>query len=156
MRSVLENLPDELKIEKCKPGSQIYALYTQAFCLEFRLCLRHPSVCLTNDPNFCADNAKICEDMARKLLKVVAELLRVKSLDTTWYQLSVYVAALFTTLVAHWQRRFECTPFEIATLKEEMRVWMNIVYEIGQLVGTSFFFCFSFFLIFPVSKYHPP
>lgn len=139
IRSVQDNLPDELKIEKCKQGSQVFALYTQAFCLEFWLCLRHPSVCITDDPKFCAENTRVCEETARKLLKVVGELLRVKSLDTTWYQLSVYIAAIFTTLAAHWERRYETTPYEIATLREEMKTWMSIVYEIGRLLGRLLF-----------------
>lgn len=137
MRAIQDNLPDDLKVESCQPGSQIFALYTQAFCLEFWLCLRHPSVCMTDDPKFCAENTKICDETARKLLKVVGDLLRVKSLDTTWYQLSVYVAAIFSTLVAHWERRFETTAAEIATLREEMKTWMSVVYEIGRLLGKS-------------------
>ncbi|KAL2022114.1 hypothetical protein VTK56DRAFT_6158 [Thermocarpiscus australiensis] len=137
MRNMLENLPDELKVEKCQPASQVFALYTQAFCLEFTLCLRHPSVCMTDDRKFCAENTKICEETARKLLKVVASLLKMKSLDTTWYQLAVYVAAIFSTLVGHWQRRFDITPFEVATLREDMSLWLNIIAEIGRLLGTG-------------------
>jgi hypothetical protein len=135
MQNLLDNMPDELKVEKCQPGSQIFALYTQAFCLEFTLCLRHPSVCMTDDAKFCAENTRISEETARKLLKVVASLLKMKSLDTTWYQLAVYVAAIFTSLVAHWQRRFDTTAFEIATLREEMGVWLSIIGEIGRLLG---------------------
>ncbi|KAJ4286626.1 hypothetical protein N0V88_007915 [Collariella sp. IMI 366227] len=134
---LLDNLPDDLKLEKCLPGKQVYALYTQAFCLEFTLCLRHPSICMTDDPKICAENSKICEDTARKLLKVVASLVKMKSLDTTWYQLAVYVAAVFSSLVAHWQRRYEITEFELATLKGEMSSWLNIMGEIGKLLGTG-------------------
>lgn len=135
LRNLLDNLPDELRLDKCQPTNQIFALYTQAFCLEFTLCLRHPSVCLTDDPKICAENTRICEDAARKLLKVVSSLLKIKSLDTTWYQLAVYVAAIFSMLVAHWQRRFESTAFEVATLREDMSLWLNIIAEIGRLLG---------------------
>lgn len=135
MRNLTENLPDELRVDKCPPGSEVFALYTQAFCVEFSLCLRHPSVCMTEDPKVCAENTRICEDSARKLLKVVGSLLKMKSLDTTWYQLAVYVAAIFSSLVAHWQRRHETTVFEVATLREEMSQWLNIIGEIGCLLG---------------------
>ncbi|KAK0624531.1 hypothetical protein B0T17DRAFT_492208 [Bombardia bombarda] len=138
MRNLLNNLPDELRVEKCQTGSRIFALYTQAFCLEFSLCLRHPSVCMSDDPKVCAENTRACEEIARDLLKVVGALLKMKSLDTTWYQLSVYVAAIFSTLVAHWERRYDTSAFEIATLREEMGLWLDIIKEIGRLlVGTG-------------------
>jgi hypothetical protein len=135
LRDLLDNLPDELKMENGGPANQVFALYTQAFCLEYTLCLRHPSVCLTDDPEICAENTKICEDTARKLLKVVGSLFKMKSLDTTWYQLAVYVAAIFSTLVAHWQRRYEITAFEVETLRSDMSLWLNIIREIGRLLG---------------------
>lgn len=135
MQALQSNLPDELKPDKCPPSSRIFALYTEAMVLEFYLCLRHPSVCMTQDRDFCADNTRICEATASKLLDVVTGLLKIKSLDTTWYQLSVYVAAIFSSLVAHWERRFDTTPAEIARLRGEMRMWMSIVYEIGLTLG---------------------
>jgi len=131
-----EDLPDDLNIERCKPGTQIFALYTQAFSLELRLCVRHPSVCMTRDARFCAENTRVCEETAKKLLRRVRDLLRLKSLDTTWYQMSVYCAAMFSTLVAHWERRFETTPEEVAVLKEDMGSWLAIIAEISLLIGT--------------------
>ncbi|KAL2168540.1 hypothetical protein VTG60DRAFT_7145 [Thermothelomyces hinnuleus] len=137
LRNLLDGLPDELRVEKCQPGNRVFALYTQAFCLEFTLCLRHPSVCLTDDPKICAENTRICEDAARKLLKVVGSLYKLKSLDTTWYQQAVYIAAMFSALVAHWQRRFETTAVEVAALREDMSLWLGIIREIGRLQGTG-------------------
>ncbi|KAK0719251.1 hypothetical protein B0H67DRAFT_532893 [Lasiosphaeris hirsuta] len=137
MRSLQESLPDELKLEKSKASSQVFALYTQAFILEFSLCLRHPSVCMTDDPKFCAENTRICEDSAKKLLKVVGALLKMKSLDTTWYQLAVYVAAIFSTLVAHWERRFETTAEDVTALRADMELWLSVIGEIGRLLGTG-------------------
>jgi hypothetical protein len=134
-RALLDELPDELRLDKCEPTHQIFALYTQAFMLEFTLCLRHPSVCMTDDPKFCADNARICEETAKKLLSVVSTLLKKKSLDTTWYQFAVYVGAVFTTLMAHWQRRFTTTPAELNELRNDMSLWLNIIGEIGGLMG---------------------
>jgi hypothetical protein len=135
VRGILASLPDEVRLESCKPGTELFALYCQAICHEFLLCLRHPSVAMTDDPDFCAENTRVCEDTARELLKVLTQLLRLKCLDTTWYQLAVYVAAIFSTLVAHWERRFDTTHYQIATLREEMNLWLAILYEIGLLMG---------------------
>lgn len=128
-------LPDDLKIESCKPGNQVFALYTQGFAHEFRLCLRHPSVCMTADPDFCAENSRVCEEEANKLLKIVDNLRALRSLDTTWYQLSVYVAAIFTTLVAHWERRHRITAAEMTKLKSDMDIWLAILAEGGYYMG---------------------
>ncbi|OIW23770.1 hypothetical protein CONLIGDRAFT_637011 [Coniochaeta ligniaria NRRL 30616] len=135
MHALQNSLPDELKPDKCHSNSRIFALYTEAMTLEFYLCLRHPSVCMTQDREFCAENTRICEATAGKLLEVVTGLLKIKSLDTTWYQLAVYVAAIFSSLVGHWERRFDTTPTEIARLRGEMKMWMNVVYEIGLTLG---------------------
>lgn len=138
MAKLMNDLPDCLRVEKCQPTDLVFALYTQAISLEFNLCLRHPSVCLEKDPKFCAENTRICEQTARKLLKVVGELLKLKSLDTTWYQLSVYVASMLSILVANWERRHEITHMEIATLRADMALGLEIIAEIGRLVGKSF------------------
>lgn len=135
MHALLSELPDELRVERAKKGHEVFALYTQAFCLEFMLCLRHPSVCMTDDVKFCAENTRVCEETARKLLKVVAAVQQLKSLDTTWYQLAVYVGAIFSMLAGQWERRFETTPQELAKLREEMAQWLSIIAEIGRLLG---------------------
>ena len=135
MRRLYEEMPEELQLEKCKAQTQVFALYAQSFSLEFSLCLRHPSVCTTDDDKFIAENTRVCEDAAKKLLKIVGMLVKMKSLDTTWYQLSVYLAAVFSMLVAQWERRFEITPFEIVTLRDEMSQWLVVIAEIGRLLG---------------------
>ena len=137
MRNIVDTLPEDLQPDKSKPGNQIFALYAQAIVLEFSLCLRHPSVCMTNDARFCAENSRIVEESAKKLLKVVVQLLKVKCLDTTWYQLAVYIAAIFSTLVAHWERRFGTTPEDLAVLRDDMAQWLDVIAEIGRLVGKS-------------------
>lgn len=135
MQAIENSLPDDLRIDKCKPGREVFALYTRSFCLEFYLCLRHPSACMTDDRDFCAENSRLCEETANKFLAVATSLRNAKSLDTTWYQLSVYVAAIFCTLVAHWERRFDTTPDEITKLRADMKMWMDVVYEMGVTLG---------------------
>ncbi|UQC87578.1 uncharacterized protein CLUP02_13095 [Colletotrichum lupini] len=134
-----ENLPEALQIN---PGQnehegRMYALYIQMYALELRLCLRHPSVAMTTDRKFLLENARICEETAAHMLNAVKSLVKLKSLDTTWYQMAVYGAAIFTTLVAHWERRFEATPNQIATLREEMKDWMEIINATVSLLGTG-------------------
>ena len=135
MQTLFDDLPDELNPETCKQSERMFALYAQAFRLEFSLCLRHPSVSMTNDAKFCSENTRICEESAKKLLKVVGELLRMKSLDTTWYQLAVYVAAIFSTLVAHWERRYSISVYEVTALRGDMVMWLEVIAEIGRLLG---------------------
>ncbi|KAM7202240.1 transcriptional activator protein acu-15 [Rhypophila sp. PSN 637] len=137
VQAIYDSLPVELNPEACNLSEKVFALYAQAFRLEFAICLRHPSVCMTTDPKFCADNTRVCEESAQKLLKIVGELLRMKSLDTTWYQLAVYVAAIFSTLVAQWERRSTISAHQLNTLRAEMMLWLEVIGEIGRLLGTG-------------------
>ncbi|KAF6843707.1 transcription factor [Colletotrichum musicola] len=135
-----ESLPESLQINlssQVEHEGRMYALYMQMYALEFRLCLRHPSVAMTSDRKMLLENARICEETAAHMLKAIKSLLKLKSLDTTWYQMAVYGAAIFTTLVAHWERRFETTASQIATLREEMKDWMEIINATVSLLGTG-------------------
>ncbi|KAL1901056.1 hypothetical protein Sste5346_002123 [Sporothrix stenoceras] len=136
-RNIQARLPAELHVDKCKPASLMYALYAQAVSLEFLLCLHHPSACMTTDPQVFAENTRICEETARTLLKHVQKLLELKSLDTTWYQMSVYCAAMFSTLAAAWERRKTVTAAEMERLQDETSIWLSIIAEIGLLTGAS-------------------
>lgn len=133
-------LPDSLRINE--PGglesTSIPAIYTRTFALELRLCLRHPSVAMTTDRQMLADNTRICEETAREFLHCSTQLYKLKSLDTTWYQMSVYGVCIFSMLVAHWERRLETTAEQVAALREEMQSWMLILRETSLLLGTSF------------------
>lgn len=135
LRAYQRDLPDDLQLDKCRPGSRIMATYLEASHCEFLLCLRHPSRCATNDPAFVAESYRVCEDAARRLLRLASELARLKSLDTTWYQLAVYVAAVFTLLAARWVRRAEVTPVELAALKDEMKTGLSVIQEVFKYIG---------------------
>lgn len=129
-------LPDELRPENCKPGSRVLATYLQGSSYEFLFCLRHPSRCATADPAFLAENYRISGDAARNMLKVASELARLKSLDTTWYQMAVYVAVVFTLLASQWERRTEITPSELAELKDQVGLGVSVISEILKYIGT--------------------
>lgn len=134
-REYQRDLPDELKLDKCKPANWLVATYLDALTCEFLLCLRHPSRCATSDPAFNAESLTVCEDAAKKTLNVAHQLARVKSLDTTWYQLAVYVAAIFTLLAYRWERRADTSPAELADLKEHMGIGLFVVRELVTLIG---------------------
>ncbi|KAI1384240.1 fungal-specific transcription factor domain-containing protein [Hypoxylon trugodes] len=133
-----ENLPPLLhfsNVDSAGPEQSMFALYAEYMALEFRLTLRHPAACISNDPKILAENTKICEETAKSMLEILHKVYRLKSLDTTWYCLAIYVTAIFSTLVAHWERRHETNPTEIQTLRGDMNLWLNILAETGSLMG---------------------
>ncbi|KAJ4397840.1 hypothetical protein N0V93_002077 [Gnomoniopsis smithogilvyi] len=136
-RELQRDLPDDLKVDKCRPANRVLATYLAGSTNEFLLCLRHPSRCATSDPAFIAENHKVCEDAARKTLDLADQLARLKSLDTTWYQMAVYVAAIFTLLAYRWERRAETTPAQLAELKDYMSIGLSVVREIVAMIGSS-------------------
>lgn len=134
-REYQRELPDELKVDKCLKDHRFMALYLESATCEFLLCLRHPSRCATADVAFIAENHRVCEDAAKKTLDNANQLAILKSLDTTWYQMAVYVAAIFTLLAYRWERRAETTSTELADLKEYMNLGLSVVNEIFNLIG---------------------
>ncbi|PHH66223.1 hypothetical protein CDD81_7816 [Ophiocordyceps australis] len=111
------------------------AVYTRTLGLELRLYLRHPSVAATSNEKMLADNTRICEETAGEFLRMMRIMQRLKALDTTWYQMSVYAVCIFSMLMAHWERRYSTTPEKVAALKEDMDSWMDIVKETCLLLG---------------------
>lgn len=135
-----DGLPESLKIDSvdhAEHEGHMFALYMKYLYCEFRLCLRHPSVALTSDPRIMAENTRICEETASEMLRVLQGLFRLKCLDTTWYCLAVYIAAVFTILAAHWERRYDATAAEVQALRENMGSWLVILTETGNLMGKS-------------------
>lgn len=121
--------------DRNEPLEMVSALYIRMFVLETRLWLRHNSVNPTNDKVLMADNSRICEKTSRELLGVFKYMMDFKALDSTWSGMTVYVLSMFSTLVAHWERRFQSKPEELVTLREEMDTWMAIIKEASQLIG---------------------
>jgi hypothetical protein len=90
---------------------------------------------MTLDPAFNAESMKICLEGSREMLNVVVQLQKLKSLDTTWYNTSVYVMAITLTLFAMWEKRNEITATELAGLRQEMDQWLDVMGEMGALLG---------------------
>jgi hypothetical protein len=151
LQSWREHLPEGLRIgDAAQPHekeTRMSAIIANVSALEFRLCLRHPSVAATDDPEILATNTRICEETAKAMLQNVRKLYKLKCLDTTWYCNAVYVAAIFSELVAHWERRQETTAAEVQALREDMKAWLIILAETGTLMGE-----FSFQLVTSVTN----
>ncbi|KAG6038074.1 hypothetical protein E4U41_004608 [Claviceps citrina] len=130
-------LPESMRLSALKSHDHdiLGPLFARSFLLEFRLHLRHPSLAMTHDNEMLRENTRICEESAREYLETVEQLSKMKSLDTTWYQMSVYCVAILSMLVPQWERRFEITPEEVTKLRDEMDRWMNIVKEMSLLLG---------------------
>ena len=116
---------------------RVFALYLQMWYLEFRILLRHPSVSLSPSPDFNKESLNVCVESSRKMLYIVRQLQEYKSLDTTWYTGAVYLMAITTALFAQWEKRNESTAEELAKLKEEMDLWLDIMGDVGGLLGRS-------------------
>ncbi|KAK8912435.1 Positive regulator of purine utilization [Metarhizium anisopliae] len=131
------DLPESMRLSPAKKNDHgmVGALFARTYMLEFRLHIRHPSLAMTTDAALIAENTKICEEAAREYLQTVEHLSRMKALDTTWHQMSLYCVAILSMLVPQWQRRFEITQEEVARLRDEMQRWMNIVREMSALLG---------------------
>ncbi|KAI3396539.1 hypothetical protein diail_12063 [Diaporthe ilicicola] len=136
-RKYERELPEELQVDKCKPQNQMLASYLAGSNHEFLFCLRHPSRCTRADAAFVAENGKAAEDSARGLLRTASELSRLKSLDTTWCQLAVYVAAVFTILAAHWERRFDMTITGLTNLKADINMGLSVIIELSKYIGVG-------------------
>lgn len=138
IRAWKEDLPSGLvngEMGHNEQEGRVFALYAQSWSLEFRLLLRHPSVSMTTDPDFNAESMRICVESARQMLRVVRQLQQYKSLDTTWYNTSIYVMALTTTLFSQWEKRGAVSAADLASLKSEMDMWLDIMAVIGTLLG---------------------
>ena len=115
--------------------NQVCMRYLESWSLEYRLLLYHPSLTLAKSATFNDTSLRKCLDVAQKWLRVIRVLQSYKALDTTWYNCAVYMLAIQTTLFGHSQLRDELTPAKLSTLKDDMRTWLSIMGDIGNLLG---------------------
>lgn len=137
VRAFEDAIPPELKgeVDGDENEKQVYPLYVKLWVLELRLLLRHPSMSVTADPNFNKESTRICTETSRQMLGVVRKLQEYKSLDTTWYNAAVYVMALTTTLFTQWNKRGDTSMADLAALRDDMDIWLDIMEEVGNLLG---------------------
>jgi hypothetical protein len=137
IRAFEDTLPPELKGETDgnENERQVHPIYVKLWVLELRLLLRHPSMSVTADANFNKESTRICTETSRQMLGIVHKLQKYKSLDTTWYNAAVYVMALTTTLFTQWNKRGEMSIADLAALRDDMDIWLDIMEEVGNLLG---------------------
>jgi hypothetical protein len=116
---------------------RIFTCYGEVWFLEYRMLLRHPAVSMTLDAAFNADSMRICVESAHQMLTTVKEIQAFKCLDTTWYNSTVLVMAITTTLFAQWEKRHETSAADLALLRREMDEWLNIMGDVGAQIGES-------------------
>ncbi|KAI4132088.1 MAG: hypothetical protein LQ347_002709 [Umbilicaria vellea] len=139
IRQWTEQWPAELTQESVTIDQEgrVFALYLGMWSLEFRLLLRHPSLCLTTSPDFNNENLGVSMEASRAMLHNVKQLQKYKSLDTTWYNAALYVLAVSTTLFGQWSRKEQINSSDLATLRADMGAWLNILGEVGGLLGSG-------------------
>lgn len=139
IRAYEDAVPPELKgdADGDENESHVYPLYVKLWVLELRLLLRHPSMSVTADANFNKESTRICTETSRQMLGIVHKLQKFKSLDTTWYNAAVYVMALTTTLFTQWNKRGDTSMADLAALRDDMAIWLDIMEEVGNLLGKS-------------------
>ncbi|KAF3342223.1 Activator of stress genes 1 like protein [Verticillium longisporum] len=131
------SLRPDLPTNDPQDGQQhMYQLYVEMMELELRLALRSPSVAMTTDRKILAENSHICEETAARMLEHAKALHKLKCLDVTWYQIAIFAAAMFTTLVAHWERRFDPNE-QSSTLRRDMTDWLSIIHSIAVALGSG-------------------
>ncbi|KAI9894097.1 MAG: hypothetical protein M1814_004868 [Vezdaea aestivalis] len=133
-----DNLPPQFRDEaQTNQEGKVFALYTKMWYLEFRLLLRHPAISLSASKGFNSDSLDICVDCATCMLETVKILQKYKSLDTTWYNGAVYIMAITTTLFVAYERQNSGNPMDLGKLREEMNQWVEIMGEVGVLLGSG-------------------
>lgn len=100
--------------------------------------MRHPSIDLSPSPIFTRDCTEISVNSSRELLRLTDNLRRGNHyLDTTWYGATVQLLATLTILFSVWDKRNTVTAEEIAEVQRDMDLCMDIMGDLGRLLGTS-------------------
>lgn len=114
---------------------RVFANYLEITAQECELLIHHPSLCRSGSPQILANNLDACLAASEKLLEVASQLKMFKSLDTTWDYSTGFLAAIFTTLFAMTERRKTLTHKELTKLRHDMDLWLEIMGDVGQLLG---------------------
>ncbi|KAK4628649.1 Transcriptional activator protein acu-15 [Fulvia fulva] len=131
-------IPPELRGgPQTKDEDRVSALYLDMSVAECQLLLHHPSLCRSASPQVMSSNLDVCLHWSAKLLSSATQLKELKSLDTTWYYGTDFLAAIFTTLFANTERRDQMDSTDLQRLKHDMDQWLDVMGEVGDLLGTG-------------------
>ncbi|USW48969.1 hypothetical protein Slin15195_G022880 [Septoria linicola] len=116
---------------------RISALYLDMSVAECQILLHHPALCRSASPQFMASNLDVCLHWSSKLLQCAVSVKNLNALDTTWYSTTNFLAAIFTTLFAHTERRDQMTSTDLQRLRQDMDSWLEVMSEVANLLGLS-------------------
>lgn len=136
IRKWREQVPPEYADPFCmNREDRITALHLQTLEVELRLLLHHPTTCHSTLSELKTANMTACLEAASKMLDTANQLRIYMCLDSTWITCTVYLAAIFTTLFVHYQRRDDMTSADMAKLRSNMDAWLVIIKDCGVLLG---------------------
>ncbi|KAI7350878.1 hypothetical protein KC354_g12628 [Hortaea werneckii] len=132
------NVPPELAGgPQTREEDRVPALYLQLSKIECDLLLHHPSLNRSSNSQTAVSHLELCLDASNKMLTVALQLKRLKSLDTTWFYTTDFLAAIFTTLFAFYEKRESLTQEDVGKLRDDMEKWLEVMGEVGELLGTG-------------------
>lgn len=134
-----ENLPpalSERESSDAEPSmSRIQALWLVCYECELQVLLHHPAVCRTTSPEVMGRNMEICMQYASTYIDTTVQLWTLKSLDTTWYNMTTFFSAIFTLLFTMWQRRGQITAADMQKLESDRDICLEVIFDIGGMMG---------------------
>lgn len=136
LESFQAQIPPELRGgPETRDEDRVSALYLDLGVAECQLLLHHPALCRSTSPQLISGNLDVCLHWSGKLLQCAIALKGLNALDTTWYSTTNFLAAIFTTLFAHTERRDQMTTTDLQRLKQDMDSWLEILAEVATLLG---------------------
>ncbi|KAF1966710.1 hypothetical protein BU23DRAFT_584266 [Bimuria novae-zelandiae CBS 107.79] len=131
---------EEMPLELRDPATAsqedyIFAVYLDYWYHEYHLLMYHPAMCRSEDPVCISASLEKCLSASKKLLRCSTEMRKLRSLDVTWINIVTHVAAIFTTLFAHYQKRDRLSSADMDTLISDTDEWVDLISEAGQLLG---------------------
>ena len=141
LRYLCEQIPAELRDPAQTMNEDVvFAHYVKLWHAEIDLSLHHPALCRSSNKEFMRGNVDHCLRAASAMLHHAYQLHKIRSLDTTWVSVTVYIAAIFTTLFA-WAEQISRMDIEdLAKLRVDMSQWLEIIGDSGVFMGKSFVF----------------
>ncbi|KAK4953079.1 hypothetical protein LTR10_008785 [Elasticomyces elasticus] len=116
---------------------RICALFLQLSISECQLLLHHPSLCRSNSPQVYSQNLDLCLEAGNKMMGAAHKLMQLKSLDTTLYYTTDFLAAICTTLFAYTERKAQLSSEDSRRLRADMDTWLDVLGPVGQMLGTG-------------------
>lgn len=137
-----KDLPAEFdlsRVENADGPQRMIAVWLSFMKSSYALNLHHPAVCRSTSKEVASRNLDICTDAAFAIIETSAELRKLNCLDTTWIHATTYLAAIFTLLFVHWERRDTITTHDLTKLKVQLGLCLEIMGDVGVLLGTLVF-----------------